>query len=163
TGMLNCLDAETGEHKWSRDIVADAGTEIPMWGCSGSPLVVGDVVVVFAGGDAEKTLLAYHKDSGRPAWSAPAGERSYRSPQLASVCGEPQLLFVCERGLLAFNPSTGAMLWEQPTPPGLPGVPRAIQPRSAGTNDILFDAGPDLGTIRINVTHSDGSWIAAER
>src|SRR5262249_18249021 len=108
TGILNCLDAETGERKWSRDIAADVESTIPMWGFSSSPLVVADLVIVFAGNDkgvSEKTLLAYHKDSGEPAWSAQAGQRSYSSPQLASIGGEPQLLFVSERGLLAFNPS----------------------------------------------------------
>ncbi len=166
TGILNCLDAETGERKWFRDIAADAETKVPMWGFSSSPIVAGDLVVVFAGndrGESEKTLLAYHKASGKLAWSADAGQRSYSSPQLASVDGESQLLFVSERGLLAFNPSTGAMLWEHSTPPGNPGVPRAIQPRSTGSNGILFDAGPDLGTALINVSQSNGAWMATER
>jgi outer membrane protein assembly factor BamB len=166
TGILNCLNAETGQRKWFRDIAADAETKVPMWGFSSSPLVVGDVAVVFAGDDTgttDKTLLAYRKDTGKPAWSAQAGQRSYSSPQLAMVDGEPQLLFVSERGLLAFNPSAGAMLWEHSTPPGNPGVPRAIQPRSAGTNGILFDAGPELGTALVGVKHSDGSWIPTER
>jgi outer membrane protein assembly factor BamB len=79
------------------------------------------------------------------------------------VGGEPQLLFVSERGLSAFDPSSGAMIWGHPTPPGSPGIPRAIQPRSAGTNGILFDAGPDLGTVLVDVTHSNGSWTPAER
>src|SRR5262245_5076142 len=41
TGILNCLDAGTGDRLWSRDIAADAGTKVPMWGFSSSPLVVG--------------------------------------------------------------------------------------------------------------------------
>jgi outer membrane protein assembly factor BamB len=166
TGILNCLDAESGERKWWRDIAADAETRIPMWGFSSSPLVSADLVIVFAGndkGDSQRTLLAYRKDSGEPAWSAQAGQRSYSSPQLATVDGAPQLLLVSERGLSAFSPSTGALLWEHSTPPGNPGVPRAVQPRSAGTNEVLFDAGPDLGTALIRVSHSEGSWVATER
>src|SRR5262249_31353359 len=109
TGMLNCLDAATGERKWSRDIADDAGARVPMWGFSCSPLVVGKRVVVFAGGDGEKTLLAYHTDSGKPAWSAPAGKVSYSSPHLASIGGEDHLLFANDRGLLAFAPSSGEL------------------------------------------------------
>jgi outer membrane protein assembly factor BamB len=88
TGILNCLDAETGERKWFRDIAADAETTIPMWGFSSSPLVVGDLVIVFAGGDSEKTLLAYRAESGDPAWSSSAGRTSYSSPELASIEGK---------------------------------------------------------------------------
>jgi len=166
TGILNCLDAETGESKWSRDLTADAETKIPMWGFSSSPLVMDDLVVVFAGNDwgsGQRTLLAYRTDSGKPVWASQAGQRSYSSPQLASIGGEPQLLFVSERGLSAFRPSTGDMLWEHPTPPGNPGVPRAVQPRAVGTSGFLFDAGPDLGTALVHVSYSDGSWVPTER
>src|SRR5262249_42252999 len=121
TGILNCLDAATGDRKWFRDIAADAGTKVPMWGFSSSPLVVGNRVVVFAGGDSEKTLLAYRTDSGKPAWSAPAGKVSYSSPQLAPLGDGTQLLFVSDRGLSSFDPSSGAVLWEHPIPPGNPG------------------------------------------
>lgn len=162
TGILNCLDATTGNRRWYRDILADAGTKTPMWGCSSSPLVVDHLVVVFACGDTEKTLLAYHAESGEPAWSAAAGKISYSSPQLASVGGERQLLLAGDRGLSAFDPSSGALLWEHATPPGNPGVPRAIQPRVIGPNRVLFDAGPDLGTILIEVTRKNGSWVVNE-
>src|SRR5262249_28973966 len=43
TGILNCLDAVSGDCKWSRDITADAGTKVPAWGFSSSPLVAGDL------------------------------------------------------------------------------------------------------------------------
>src|SRR5205807_153862 len=128
TGILNCLDAATGQCQWSRDIGHDADAKIPMWGFSSSPLVVGDRVVVFVGGDSEGTLRAYRTDSGEPAWSAAAGKVSYSSAQLASVGGETQLLFVSDGGLFAFDESSGAPLWEYRTPAGNPGVPRAVQP-----------------------------------
>src|SRR5207245_2366290 len=51
TGILNCLDAETGDRQWFRDVAGDAGGTVPMWGFTSSPLVAGDVVIVFAGGN----------------------------------------------------------------------------------------------------------------
>jgi outer membrane protein assembly factor BamB len=163
TGILNCLDAASGERRWVRDLAADAGIKVPMWGFSSSPLVVGNLVVVFASGTTDKTLLAYHTDSGEPAWSAAAGKVSYSSAQLVSVDGETQLVFVSDEGLFAFDPSSGAALWEHHTPPGNPGVPRAIQPRAVGPREILFDAGPSLGTVLLEVAHTGGSWVPAQR
>ncbi len=163
TGILNCLDAATGERKWFRDLAADAGTKVPLWGFASSPLVVGDLVIVFAGGESDKTLLAYRTDTGQIAWSAAAGAISYSSPQLASVGGETQLLFVGDRGLSAFDPSSGAVLWEHAAPSSNPGVPRAVQPRMVGPDSILFDAGPDRGTVLIDVARVDSSWVATER
>jgi len=119
-------------------------------------------VIVFAGGNSDKTLWAYRIDSGKPAWSAPAGKTSYSSPQLASVAGKTQLLFVSDQGVSAFEPSSGKLVWTYATPAGNPGVPRAIQPRVVGTSGIVFDAGPDLGTARVDVAHTDGSWLPTQ-
>src|SRR5262249_61551641 len=127
---LNAADAAAGEGRWSRDITAAAEVGVPMWGFSSSPLVVGNRVIVFAGG-GEKTLRAYRADTGKPAWSAAAGKDSYSSAHLATVGGEPQLLFVSDSGLSAINPSSGAGLWEYSTPAGNPGVPRPAQPHAA--------------------------------
>src|SRR5262249_49872328 len=162
-GLLNCRDAATGARQWFRHLTPDAQTKVPLWGFSSSPLVVGNLVVVFAGGDGDKTLLAYRADTGTPAWSAAAGKVSYSSAHLALVGGEAQLLFVSDRGLSAFEPSSGALLWEYGTPAGNPGVPRAVQPRAVGPRGVLFDAGPDLGTALVEVAPADRSWVPKER
>jgi outer membrane protein assembly factor BamB len=163
TGILNCLDAVSGKRQWSRDIAADAGAKKPIWGFSSSPLVVGDLVIVFAGGESEKTLLAYKTDSGKPAWTAAAGKVSYSSPQRASLDGVTQILFESDQGLSAFDPTTGAVLWKQPAPAGAPGLPQSVQPRVVGKSGVLFDAGPDAGLTRIELSHENQSWIPAER
>jgi len=130
-------------------------------------------VVVFACADFSETedkqrLLAYRSDSGERAWSASAGNISYSSAQLASIDGEPQLLFSSDAGLYAFDPSSGKQLWQHPIPPGNPGQPRAVQPRAVGPNKILFDAGPDNGTGLLEVSrgeepHGGGAWLVTQR
>jgi outer membrane protein assembly factor BamB len=165
TGILNCLDAVSGDLKWSRNIKADAGTTVPVWGFSSSPLVAGNLVIVFAGSESsagQKTLLAYHVDSGEPAWSAAAGKISYSSAQLISANGKPHLLFVSDMGLLAFDPLSGAILWRHPTSGAQFGIPLVVQPRSVGGNKILFDAGADVGTELVSLTGDAGTWIPKE-
>ncbi len=46
----------------------------PTWGFASSPLVVGQAVVVHAGGEGDKGVLAFHKDSGELLWSAACGK-----------------------------------------------------------------------------------------
>jgi outer membrane protein assembly factor BamB len=163
TGILNCLDAVSGERLWFRDIAADAGAKVPIWGFASSPLVISGLVIVFAGGESETTLLAYRTDSGKPAWSALAGRISYSSPQRALIGGMEQVLFVSDRGLTAYEPSSGALLWEHLTSPGNPGIPRSVQPHVIGRSRVLFDAGPEAGTALVEVTLEKGSWTASER
>ena len=164
TGILNCLDAESGDLEWSHDITADAGTKVPVWGFSSSPLVAGELVVVFAGSessDSQKTLLAYQISSGKLVWSAAAGKSSYSSAQLESFDGETQLLFVSDGGLFAFDPSHGALLWQHAATSASVGIPPAVQPHPAGENRILFDAGADVGTALVKFT-STGAWNLEE-
>jgi outer membrane protein assembly factor BamB len=160
-GLLNCLDAATGERKWSRDITADAGAKVPIWGFSSSPLVVQGVVVVFAGGEGDKGLVAYHADSGEPAWTARAGGMSYSSPQLATLGGQPQVLFLSDRGLTAVDPASGAVLWEHAG--AAPGAAPAIQPHVIGDAQVLLPAETAMGLDLIDLTSGEQSGGPARR
>ena len=98
TGVVNCLDAATGRVLWTRDALADSGApNKPMWGFSSSPLVVGDLVIVYAGGPGDKGLLAYRVADGKPAWSVATGPVSYSSPQLVTLGKEAQVLLLERR------------------------------------------------------------------
>jgi outer membrane protein assembly factor BamB len=164
TGILNCLDAVTGARKWSRNLTTDAGTKAPVWGFGSSPLVVNDVVVVFAGGEGGKSLLAYNaRTGGSPVWAAPAGSFSYSSPQLAWLESKPQVLFLGDRGLTAFDPATGSVLWEHRVPSAGPGLPRTIQPHRVGDTQFLIGSEADFGTALIDVRRDGGAWTATQR
>src|SRR4029450_1702970 len=85
TGVLNALDARTGALVWSRNAAADAHAQTPMWGFAGSPLVVGDVVIVATSG----TLVGYDIATGKPRWVGPqhtlSDGGSYSSPQRVTI------------------------------------------------------------------------------
>jgi outer membrane protein assembly factor BamB len=161
TGILNCLDAATGQRHWSRDIKADANAAIPMWGFSGSPLVVGRLVVVFAGGDGGKNLLAYRVESGELAWTAAAGPGSYSSPHLAKVAGKPQILMLSEQGLTAVDPRDGSSLWTTGSP--MPGAPRTLQPQALDETRLVVGTLAGPGVSLIDVTQVGGEWKAVQR
>jgi outer membrane protein assembly factor BamB len=162
TGILNCLDAATGARKWSKDIAADSGAEPPLWGFSSSPLVAEGLVVVFAGGEGDKGLLAYRADSGKLAWTAPAGHHSYSSPQLAVFGDEKQILFLGERGLTAYAPASGSVLWEYAGEQGV-GLPRCTQPQLVGGTRVLIGSETDRGSLLLDVARQGSSWAATSR
>ncbi len=151
TGILNCLDAASGKPKWKREVAVDCAAPLPLWGFSSSPLVAGGLVVVFAGGEP-KGLAAYRSDTGEPAWTAPTGEISYSSPQLASVAGQSQILFFGMRGLSAFEPETGEVAWQYDAPTG--GTWRVVQPRQIDDDAFLIGS-EDLGLLRLQVSSGE--------
>ncbi len=160
TGLLNCLDAATGRRQWSRDTASEAGVKPPMWGYSGSPLVADGLVVVCAGGSGDKNLLAYRAASGEPAWTAPAGQMSYVSPQLATLAGRRQCLFVNDQGLLSVDPATGNVLWKHEA--ALPGAPRCLQPHAIGDSQLLV-GNLERGVALLDVTRDGDAWNVAQR
>jgi outer membrane protein assembly factor BamB len=161
TGILNCLDAGTGERRWSRDIAAEAGARPPQWGYSGSPLVVDGLVIAFAGGDGEKNLLAYRAETGDPVWSAPAGKASYSSPQLVMLAGRRQCLMLSDRGLTAVDPTTGVVLWKSGA--SMPGAPRTIQPHIVSAAQLLVGTFDGPGVSLIDVNRDGDAWNVVPR
>jgi outer membrane protein assembly factor BamB len=155
-GVLNCLDAATGKSLWSRDIVADSGAKVPQWGFAGSPLVAGDVVMVFAGGPEGKSVLGYHTSSGEPAWSAGEGELSYCSPQLAHLGGVEQVLIATDAGLTSFHPVRGDVLWQHRWP--VVKMARIVQPAVLDATDVLVGTGFNAGTRRVRVKRDGDDW-----
>jgi outer membrane protein assembly factor BamB len=154
TGILNCLDAATGQKRWARDIRAEAEAKTPMWGYSNSPLVVDGKVIAFAGGEA--SLRAYQSESGDPAWTADAGPGSYSSPQLVTIAGQQQILMLSESGLSAFDPANGANLWRTGTP--MPGAPRTLQPHLLDSHQLVVGTLEVFGVARVDITRDGGAW-----
>jgi outer membrane protein assembly factor BamB len=157
-GVLNCLNATTGEQVWSRNICTDSGAKPPMWGFSGSPLVTGGLVIVFAGGDDDRGLLAYQADSGEPVWNVAAGHHSYSSPQISLLGGTEQLLFLGDDALTSLEPSTGKILWSYHRDDKF-GQP-SLQPHVAGDSEVLISFTPDTGTTKLRVWHDAEAWHA---
>lgn len=161
TGILNCLNAATGERYWSRDIAADAGAQPPQWGFSGSPLVVDGLVIAFAGGEGDRNLLAYHAEKGKPAWSAPAGRATYSSPQLATLAGLRQCLILTDQGLTAVDPVTGTTLWKGGI--AMPGAPRTVQPRALGAGQLLVGTYDGASVTMLDINRNGDSWNVIPR
>ena len=170
SGILNCLDARTGRQIWSRDMAADAAASPPEWGFASSPLLIEDVVVVFAGGQP-KSVIAYDQVSGEPRWTATAGKSSYSSPQYFEAGGVPQILMYSELGLVSLSPIDGHELWRHAWPQEQ--AARIVQPHvisDDNSHQILLGTGYGVGTRSISVepepaekVGEDGSGEAASR
>jgi outer membrane protein assembly factor BamB len=160
TGLLDCLDPLTGESKWERDLKKDGRPTPPMWGFASSPLVVGDKVVVYAGGPDAKGVLAYETKTGKLCWSAPAGDHTYSSPQLAKVAGQDVILILDNSGMSAIDPATGTPTW---TYEWKFENYRAIQPLVVDPTGLLLGTGMGKGTRRIEIKAAKAGVEFAER
>lgn len=158
-GRLNCLDAASGQLLWSRDVMAESGAPLPMWGFSSSPLVAGGLVSVITGAKG-KSIMAYNAATGEPAWSGGDGW-SYCSPQLSHLAGVDQLLYVNDDGVVGMDPSKGKVLWHHDFKMNA-GAGRVVQPTLMTGNELLVGAAFGVGTRRVRVTHEGDQWQSSE-
>jgi outer membrane protein assembly factor BamB len=157
TGILNVLDAGSGAVVWSSNAASDVHVKIPMWGISSSPLVVGDVVIVAAGGK----LAGYDVATGKLRWSGPGSGLSYSSPQLATIDGVQQVLFISGPGTTSVDPATGKVLWQYAWEGGAIVQPAMTEDGGILVNTISMNGGQ--GVRRLAVAHTGGGWKADER
>lgn len=154
TGILNALDADSGALLWTRNAAEDAAKSVPGWGFAGSPLVVGDTVIVALAGRA----AAYDAATGEPRWLGPDGGGGYSSPHLASFDGVEQVLLMSKAGAVSVNPTDGKVFWEHPWEPKT----RIVQPALLGGDGILMSGGDSSGMRRLKVSHGPDGWVAKE-
>ena len=153
TGLVNALDALDGTQVWQRDASADTGTQAPMWGYSGSPLVMDDLVVIAASG----RLIAYDRGNGETRWTAPEGSDSYVSPHLVTLDGVRQILHLNGEGLVGIDPTSGEVLFRH----DWSGYP-IVQPAVTDDGDVLIAVSDRSGLRRLSVSQREDGWQAEE-
>jgi outer membrane protein assembly factor BamB len=157
TGILNALDAATGNVLWSRNAASDTNTRTPDWGFSSSPLVAGDLVIVAV----DATLVAYDARSGQQRWVGPTHTGSYSSPHLVAIDGVEQVLLLGGSGVTSLDPATGTLLWEH----AARGVV-IVQPALTADGDVLVTVAGGTGSAgvrRLALSRGGSGWTVEER
>ncbi len=160
TGILNCLKLATGKRIWSKDIIEENQSHVPDWGVAGSPLVVGDLVVVNPGGNHDRSLVAYRVSDGEFAWGGGDDNASYSSPSPAVIGGVSQVLIFNRRAIFGHNASTGQVLWQHPWDSSQPHVALPV----ALTGDrVLVSSGYGVGSELLQIDRDPAGALRAKR
>ncbi len=159
TGAFMRLDPATGRIIWKKQLTELAGSKVPMWGFSASPLVVDQVAIAYAGGPDGKGVLAFNTESGELAWSAPAGIESYVSPQFNTIQGENLVVMLSPRGLDLFDPATGRakLSYEWPS-----SNYRVLQPHLLADDIILLPTTMNAGTRALRLKKNNTEFATEE-
>ena len=110
SGDLTCLDLATGKKIWSLNLVSKFGGVNPYWGYSESPLIVGDRILVNAGG-RRASIVAVAKADGSTLWQQHSDGAGYSSPVLMKTGSLNQVIFFTESHTMAVDPRDGRLLW----------------------------------------------------
>src|SRR5690242_11005831 len=115
-GMV-CYDF-AGRELWRKDL----GTLGHVWGNASSPVLSGDLAILWCGPGERQFLLAVDKATGRTVWehAEPGGNAghdsknwrgSWSTPAIAKIDGHDELILPVPEKLKGFDPKTGRELW----------------------------------------------------
>ncbi|MFN7963681.1 MAG: PQQ-binding-like beta-propeller repeat protein [Thermoanaerobaculia bacterium] len=159
TSHLRALDRESGRLLWQRDLKQGEGKS-PPWGKANSPLVVGEQVIVQAGGETGSALAAFDAASGRPLWQGgkDPGSSSYSSPVLLAPAGEAQVVSFNSDSVSAHDPADGHPLWRYPWPAEQPNV---STPLLLPGDRLFASSGYGVGSKLLQLSRGEaGEWTA---
>ena len=114
-----------GEELWRRDL----GPQIHVWGNGTSPVLYGDLCIIYHGPGPSSTLYGLDKLSGRTLWERPIEEKddlkredgfrggnggvvgAFTTPIVIKVESRPEIIISGANSLQAFSPDEGKELW----------------------------------------------------
>lgn len=106
-GQLFCLDLDTGEVRWQRDLAAEHGVSPQRWGFSSAPTPYEGMLLLNAG-DAG---VAVDAQSGETVWASEGDGASYATVAMTELAGGHRALIFTAAGLTAVDPSDGTVDW----------------------------------------------------
>jgi outer membrane protein assembly factor BamB len=110
-GDLSALDVRTGKVIWTMNVLQKFGGSNITWGISESPLVVGEKVLVNAGGPGA-SIVALNKKDGSLIWKSQSDRSGYSSAIPVQVGSTTQVVFFTHHRALGLDLKDGKLLWE---------------------------------------------------
>ena len=168
TGIVNCLDAAAGKLIWSCDTLTKFGGSNLLWGKAGSPMLMGDKLLIAVGDAAANvaaqstgkgsSLVALDANTGEAIWQAGDRRASYATPVVTTLAGVEQVVVVNEEFVTAHDAGSGAVLWEHPWPGNSDANASTSQPVPVGDDRLFLSKGYGEGAELIRLAQSEGAW-----
>ena len=150
-GSLICMNQNSLEILWQKNIVTDLDGQNITWGVTESPLIIGDMVILSAGG-ATHNIVALNKNDGSVIWSSPGkgDPSSYCSPLYIANQEVPLIVTNMSKNIVGLEAATGQVLWSYPYESR-----RSIHPNTPiydGKDMVLITNGYERGSIMFRLT-----------
>jgi outer membrane protein assembly factor BamB len=112
-GKLQCLDINSGKLVWEKNLLRDFGGELSRWKYAGSPLAIGDRLIIDVGGKGNSTV-ALDTNTGNKIWGVGSDSAGYASPIPFKQGNAPAVMVFKGTRMVAHDFKTGKQLWGIP-------------------------------------------------
>jgi outer membrane protein assembly factor BamB len=146
-GDLSAVDTATGRVVWTMNVLEKFGGQNITWGISESPLVIGEKVLVNAGGPGA-SIVALNKKDGALIWKSQSDRAGYSSAIPVQIGNTTQVVFFTHKRAVGLDLKDGKLLWEYERPANQ--VANAATPIVRGNRIFISsDYGTGAGLVEI--------------
>lgn len=157
TGRVSALDAATGKVLWEKELTADFAAVSPEFGFAGSPVPLGKLVLIPAGGKKGPALVALDPADGSEKWRTGDDAASCATPRVVTLGGVEQVVHLSRNRLSGYSPKDGDELWSFKLPfPGETNVPSPL----VLSGDRVLVSGQGTKGMRLLKVAKDGEKFA---
>jgi outer membrane protein assembly factor BamB len=148
-GRVDCWDARSGKVIW--EIKLGAKYEIRELQCRVSPLIEGDLLILFPGGKPGACVVALNKLTGKEVWKALDDTVTSSSPVVFTAGSKRQLIVWTGNAVTSLNPATGETYWrEAMVTSGNDSIPTpVIQKHRLLISGLMFELSADKPTAKV--------------
>lgn len=174
-GKLTCVERGSGKRVWQRDTAKDFNVPEAFFGVGSTPVLEGGLLLVMVGGQTDAGVVAFDPETGATRWESVGRKNwqglpmhgwpgdlkvdwrewektaSYASLRTATVNGE-RVLFACMRqGLVALNPTNGAVHFSRWFRARVDESVNAMTPVVAGNQVLISSAYYRSGSVMLQM------------
>ena len=162
-GAVACLDAKTGENKWSVSTEDKFDAKLGKWGGSESLLIEGSKVICTPGGD-KASLVALDKNNGNTIWTTKelSDKNGYCSPIIIDRGNKRIVVTLVEKAIVGVDAENGNLLWKYDCEKYMGDARvRGTHPNTPIYKDgyIYVTSGYDMGGVQLKIS-DDGLKVS---
>jgi len=169
-GRLQCYSTETGKPIWDRNLRDELAAAKGFFGRASSPLIIGESVLVIAGG-RDASTVSFDLKTGQTNWLEGSEESGYASPiQLDPDTLTSPVLALNREGLEVIEPASGKRLAQRNFRSSMGASVNGTTPVLCGDGRVFLSACYGVGGAMWSVsTDSEGlvsiseDWAAQDR
>ncbi len=114
TGILTCLNPETGKLIWKNEDFKDV---VPQFFTGMSPLISDGICIAHIGTTNKGEIIALDLNTGNAKWKWIGDGPSYASPSIMTIEGKKYIIAQTEKNLVALDFANGKLMWQVATAP----------------------------------------------
>ncbi|HZZ29669.1 MAG TPA: PQQ-binding-like beta-propeller repeat protein [Pirellulales bacterium] len=155
-GELICYEAASGKKLWAKN---DFAGNVPRFFTSASPIIADGQCLAQLGGAMKGAIVSYDLNSGDEKWRWTGDGTAYASPMMLTVEGQPFVVTLTEKSVVAISPVDQKVVWSVPYSAQRGGYNAATP--IIDSNIVIF-SGSGRGTKAVKFEKKDGQLAPTE-